>query len=564
MLHSYVSCRTIRPNAVSSFMSTDIAKIYTFPAPTSSPVVVGVISVGGGLFGTLNSNGVLTNGDVQAYWASQGISTSNQPTVVIVSVDGAPNSPSLSDNGATMENTVDVETVGSCCATSNLTIILYIGNNSELGFYNVFHSAIHTPVLVKGALVKPSILSCSWGKPEIYTSSSLLTNLNNLFNKASQQGINVCVASGDNGSSDGTAHTTVDFPGSSPYVVCCGGTTLVCPNKTYDSFTVETVWNNNPATSATGGGISQVYRKPAYQSALNTMYRSVPDIATNSDPNTGVQYSIHGTTYVVGGTSISAPAIAAFLACCDLKTFLNPLLYSCPRSCFYDIVAGNNGEYSAGVGYDWCSGLGSINGRNLSLAIHPDQIPALSISISPSSVSLTTLTPVQLTNTILPVHTTNKSVVWSSSNPSVATVSLSGCVTPSTSGQTTITATTSNGKSSSIVVSILLPIGVFSIHTSVKLTSTAPLHLTTSILPQNATNTAVVWKSSNPAIATVSSSGQVTAVRNGTATISATTEGGNLSSSVHVSVVFPPPPPPAPPAPPKKGLSGILKTIARR
>jgi hypothetical protein len=83
-------------------------------------------------------------------------------------------------------------------------------------------------------------------------------------------------------------------------------------------------------------------------------------------------------------------------------------------------------------------------------------------------------------------------------------------------------------------------------------------------LPQNATNTAVVWKSSNPAIATVSSSGQVTAVRNGTATISATTEGGNLSSSVHVSVVFPPPPPPAPPAPPKKGLSGILKTIARR
>ena len=83
------------------------------------------------------------------------------------------------------------------------------------------------------------------------------------FQAAAQSGVTVCVASGDNGSSDavtdGLAH--VDFPASSPYALACGGTRLETANN---SAPTETVWNES-ANSATGGGISDVFDLPAWQ-----------------------------------------------------------------------------------------------------------------------------------------------------------------------------------------------------------------------------------------------------------------------------------------------------------
>ena len=545
MLRSYIASRTsIAPRTIENhgagpYVSTDMAKIYGFPAPSSARVVVGVISLGGGLFGSLSPTGVLTNGDVQAYWLSQGISAENHPTVVIVGIDGAVNTPSAYDDGSTIENTIDVETVGSCCPTSNLTIILYIGKNSEASFFNVFNYMINVPVSVNGVSIKPSILSCSWGLPELYASSTLLTNLNNLLNTASQRGINVCVAAGDNGSSDGAPGTNVDFPGSSPYVICCGGTSLVCPNRIYDANTVETVWNNNPTTSATGGGISKIFSSPSYQSSLALRYRAVPDIALNSDPLTGVQYFIGGQNMIIGGTSIAAPAFAAFLACNNIKTFFNPPLYSYPRACFHDIVNGNNGAFTSGIGYDACSGLGSINGVVMTATISQITIFATSVSISPLSLSLLTLSNVQLTATILPLNTTIQTITWSSSNTSIATVSASGIVTPIANGSATLTATTNNGKTATIPISILAPIRVVSISTSIILSTTTPVQLSASVLPTNATITGVVWSSSVPSIASVSSIGLVTAKTNGTTIITAKSQDNGIQSTQVVSVVFP-------------------------
>jgi uncharacterized protein YjdB len=532
MPHSYISVRTIETRAIITYSSSDMAKIYGFPSPSSEKVVVGVISLGGGLFGSLDSSGILTNGDVQNYWLSQGISAENHPTVVVVGVDGYVNKPASSDGGSTLENTIDVETVGSCCPTSNLTIILYIAPNSENGFYNVFNYAINTPVTVKGVPVKPTVISCSWGAAELYLSSTILTNLNNLFKAATLRGINICVASGDYGSSNGAPGVNVDFPGSSPNVVCCGGTRLICPNKIYDSSTIETVWNNNSTTSATGGGLSKVFTSPSYQSSLAQTKRSVPDIALNSDPNTGVRYLMNGGYIVVGGTSIAAPAFAAFIACIKPTTFINPLLYSYPNTCFYDIVSGNNGAYSAGVGYDKCSGLGSVNGALLSAYIRQNIIFASSISITPSSINVSTLTPVQLNAIILPVDTLDKSITWASNNIAVATVDASGRVTPIGGGSTTITATTINGKVATIpiTVSIIQAASISVSPSSINSTTLTPVKLTATILPVNTYIKTIRWASNNTAVATVDASGTVTPIGNGATTITATTSNGKTAT----------------------------------
>ena len=124
---------TIGGNVYSAnFSSRQLANIYNSPSTiTTSSITFGVISLGGGLYGTVDSRGVLTNGDCQSYWAWEGISTSNHPKVVIVSVDGSPNVPDVNDGGSTSENTLDIETIGSWCPGPNVTIIIYIAANNN-------------------------------------------------------------------------------------------------------------------------------------------------------------------------------------------------------------------------------------------------------------------------------------------------------------------------------------------------------------------------------------------------------------------------------------------------
>jgi kumamolisin len=424
-----------RANAAAStnFVSSDMAKIYAFPTPPSTPVVIGVISLGGGLYGSV-TNGVLTNGDVQRYWTSLGMTA--QPRVVIKSVDGVTNSPD-SDIDSTIENTIDVEMVGACCPGSNVTIIVYIGINSFPGFYNAFNSAINTPVVVGGVSMKPSVISCSWGAPEAYFTNSDLTRYNTLFYQATLGGITICAASGDLGSSNGLPGKNVDFPASSPNVVGCGGTTLTCPNRTYDGQTREVTWTGS------GGGISKYFASPTYQTNNRSTGRSVPDIALNSDPASGVQFLVNNTNYVIGGTSIAAPAVAAFIAAGGYRGFPSKL-YTLNTTAFHDVTSGSNGAYSAATGYDMCTGLGSISGTQLK-----SQVTAWTsvsgVTISPASSALAVNATRQLTANVSPAGATNKIVVWKSSNSVIATVSSSGLVRRLKAGAATITATTNDG-----------------------------------------------------------------------------------------------------------------------
>ena len=157
----------------SYFTMSQIASIYNFPAPTPNKYTVGVISFGGGLYGTVSSTGVLTNGDCQKYWSYIGIPVVNQPTVIVVPIHGAKNIPNIHDGGATMENTLDVQTIGGACPSSNLTIILYIAPQTE-SFCSAFSYIYNNSN-------RPIVVSCSWGMPEIYMSANDLAQTNTLF-----------------------------------------------------------------------------------------------------------------------------------------------------------------------------------------------------------------------------------------------------------------------------------------------------------------------------------------------------------------------------------------------
>lgn len=363
---SYMRANTKLSDQGGYYLASDYAKIYNYPKPPSTPIVFGVISLGGSLYGMYNPTScILTAGDVQNYWQFCGVMPANQPKVLIVPLLGAVLNPTVAD---TDENTMDVSTIGACCPGSNVTIVLYVAPNSNEGFQAAFRAAINGVTTAAGVKIpKSTVISCSWGSPEYTFTASDIKTYNSLFQSAA--GIPICAASGDAGASDGGPGKNVDFPASSPYVIACGGTTLTCPNLAYDASTKEVAWSYNTKTGGGGGGYSTFFPMPAWQTALQSTQpvlkasnmRAVPDIAMNADPNTGVQFLIGCTTTVCGGTSVVAPAMAALIGCIGNPKFSCANIYAATTA-FRDITSGNNGGFAAGVKYDCATGLGSPNG----------------------------------------------------------------------------------------------------------------------------------------------------------------------------------------------------------
>ena len=186
--------------------------------------------------------------------------------------------------------------------------------------------------------------------------------LHQALEDAAALGVTVCVAAGDNGSSDGVDDGAchVDFPASSPYALACGGTRLQTAGQ---RITGETAWCDDPQQSATGGGVSDQFGLPGYQQTAHVppsangdgrIGRGVPDVAGNADPDTGYQVRVDGQCAVIGGTSAVARLLwAALVALLNENLgrrvgFLNPALYglSTGSGTLCDITSGSNGAVS--------------------------------------------------------------------------------------------------------------------------------------------------------------------------------------------------------------------------
>ncbi|MDI9522510.1 MAG: Ig-like domain-containing protein [Bacteroidota bacterium] len=162
----------------------------------------------------------------------------------------------------------------------------------------------------------------------------------------------------------------------------------------------------------------------------------------------------------------------------------------------------------------------------------PPVIPVTSVTLNKNEKTLVEGGSEMLTATVLPHNATDKSLTWTSSNPTAATVNQAGEVTALTIGTTTIRATAKDGsdKYDECVVTVVEPIlvtGVTLDQTELTLKEGDIVLLTATVLPDNATDPSLNWTSSNPAVASVNAAGMISALEMGTTTIRATANDGS-------------------------------------
>jgi kumamolisin len=363
--------------ASASYNAPQVAQAYDFPAGTTgSGQTIGILELSGGYSAS----------DLTTYFKNLGIKT---PTVTAVSVDGATNSPTGDADGPDGEVELDIEVSGAVAPSAQIAV--YFTPNTDQGFLDALTTAVHDTTL------KPAVVSISWGGPESSWTQQALTAFNSACEDASTIGVTILVASGDDGSSDGISSgtPTVDFPASSPYVLACGGTKLTLSGTTISS---EQAWNElSSGEGATGGGVSDVFALPSYQQSAGVpkapngfVGRGVPDVAGDADPESGYNVLVDGQQTVIGGTSAVAPLWAGLLARINQSLgknvgYLNPLLYTKNvEATLHDITAGSNGTYSAGPGWDACTGLGTPDGAALLAALSSPTAPTKKKKKSPT------------------------------------------------------------------------------------------------------------------------------------------------------------------------------------
>ena len=306
----------------------------------------------------------------------------------------------------------------------------------------------------------------------------------------------------------------VDAPASVPYVTAMGGTefsegagvywlpTTMAQGDLINSalaYIPETAWNDTSTTNgllASGGGASAHFSKPLWQTGVgvpNDNARDVPDLAMNASPvHDGYLVCVSGKCIngfrdnstpaplltVAGGTSAAAPTFAGIVALINQHTAstqgnINPTLYAMAAStpaAFHDITTGNNivpcasGStgcpatapfqigYSAGVGYDLVTGLGSVDAYNLVMAWGSPgtgNLPAptlLSPATGAAGVALSptfTWSPVSGNAGYRIFVATNPGAL--TSNPAVSTCSASSCVVAATTAANTTSYNPANG-----------------------------------------------------------------------------------------------------------------------
>lgn len=262
--------------------------------------------------------------------------------------------------------------------------------------------------LMCGNYTAPNVISISYGEAEADLPIRYQRRQCNEFMKLGMQGVSVVVASGDSGvagrggdptpsnclGQDGKVFAP-DFPASCPYLTTVGATYLPLGAKIQDHEEVAV------SRFPSGGGFSNIYQRPDYQSQAVTDYfskakpeypyyesvnnnsfgvnggiynrigRGYPDVAAVGD---NVIIYNKGLPTSIGGTSASAPVFASILTRINEERlaagkstvgFVNPLLYKNPGA-FFDVISGNNsgcgtpGFYAA-KGWDPVTGLGTPN-----------------------------------------------------------------------------------------------------------------------------------------------------------------------------------------------------------
>ncbi len=391
-----------------------VSKLYNYPTNSAGGQTIGIFSLTG--YATTDISGYFTN--LNAKFPGSGYAT---PTITDILINGATN-PGFDPDGETTQDIDIASSFAPGCA-----INVYITTSDQAGWVQAISRVAHPNI----GDIAPSVLSSSWfiadgddpaglaasfGSPTI----AFLLAVSAAFHDAAIQGVTVCIASGDRGTDsgvgDGKCH--VQYPASDPWVLSVGGTTI--GNVSGSSFD-EYVWNDPNADpfhsnwGTTGGGVSALFPPPSYQSdvgvplSLNPPHspgRGVPDVAGNANIVGGYLGIVLGgltaawppsgiNPFPGNGTSASAPQWAGLIALINAALgfnvgFVNPLFYALGSSYFHDIVPGagpadnsnsSSSGYSAGPGWDACTGWGSPRGVLLLNALKHFYGPVIAVNL---------------------------------------------------------------------------------------------------------------------------------------------------------------------------------------
>ena len=476
----------------------DFAAIYN----TKALLANGIDGTGVAIAVTGQSDIALT--DVQQFRQIFALKA-NDPNFLITGPDPGMPLPSGSGPATTDydEALLDVEWAGAVAPGATINLVIAGSTDTTSGVDLAAAYAIENEVA--------PILTYTYGSCEQALGSAGNAFYNALWQQAAAEGITVLVASGDNGAAgcDSASSGTVASNGlavngvaSTPYNVAVGGTQFgdsvqattywngsnAANYSSATGYIPETVWNEScdpsqPASAtncslatgntsllASAGGVSTVYSKPSWQAGPGVPAdnaRDLPDLALAA--STGHDQAVYCTSLtfnpcqvdsqqqvtgltLVGGTSLSTPAMAGILALVEQKNGalqgqINYVLYklaqtaantcdsskqtnpAAQNSCvFYDITSGSNQvpcaggspgcsstqagtngfttAQVAGPGYDLATGLGSLNAANLANAWKNVALSPSQITLQASSTSFVHGTAITLNGAVAPANGT--------------------------------------------------------------------------------------------------------------------------------------------------------------
>jgi subtilase family serine protease len=363
---AYAGCQPLNNGKVATGGWGAIALVDAYDLPTASTDIAYFSSY----FGLPAANfGVVW---ANSSWGAQG------SLGLVASCSGQPANGNA--YGWSLESALDIEWAHAMAPSATI-LLVEACSNSYNDLFVAEEVASYYVSLYGGGEV-----SNSWGSGEFASE----VNFDNYFYRDYYDHITRFVSAGDSGL--GAA-----YPSSSPWVVSAGGTRV--NRSATGNFQNESCW------SGSGGGTSsvEIWQNPpnhilngmgawsAYQYKLfggypfSTAGRATPDLSFDADPASGVwvRDTDDGTWFIVGGTSVSSPALAGIVNASNNRLGQTPpgggwyhngendLLYaqlytnsttSDYKKNFYDVKTGSNGA-AAGPGWDYCTGVGSPRGK---------------------------------------------------------------------------------------------------------------------------------------------------------------------------------------------------------
>ena len=192
-----------------------------------------------------------------------------------------------------------------------------------------------------------------------------------------------------------------------------------------------------------------------------------------------------------------------------------------------------DGEYGTWPTMELNEMMGGISGNFTDSDYSASPYDASSVKLNATNLTMTAGTTYTLIATVYPSTAKDKTIYWSSSDPTIAGMGNGGVVTAKKAGSCTITAKTSNGKKATCYVTVKNPVTATGIKlntTAVTMTAGTNYTLKATISPSNTFNKTIYWSSNNTSVAGMAAGGIIVAKKAGTATITAKTANGKTAT----------------------------------